>query len=82
MTTINLEDDIKSLQELTNQTLVGRIISDRILNKQGVTNIVRNSWRTRQDFTISQWEGNFYAFKFNDSANRDMVLKVKVHGVL
>lgn len=44
--------------------LVGKILSSKILNKIGVSRVIEKAWRTEEEFSISPWKENEYAFGF------------------
>lgn len=44
--------------------LIGKICSDRVVNKQSVLNIINGAWKTKSSFTINPWEEIIISFSF------------------
>ncbi|KAI8566941.1 hypothetical protein RHMOL_Rhmol02G0081600 [Rhododendron molle] len=44
--------------------LVGKILSSKVLNKVGVQKVIEKAWRTEEEFSITPWKDNVYAFGF------------------
>ncbi|KAI8527031.1 hypothetical protein RHMOL_Rhmol12G0045000 [Rhododendron molle] len=62
---LSLDASFEGSNEYPNFILVGKIISSRSPNRQGVFNIINRAWRTRGNFSISVWKNSLYAFTFD-----------------
>ncbi|KAG5530897.1 hypothetical protein RHGRI_025748 [Rhododendron griersonianum] len=72
---LDLEEGSGDTGEISNRCLVGKILAQKTLNLQGVTNILKSSWKTRADFTIALWSSNVFLFRFEDEEDCNEVLK-------
>lgn len=73
---IILEEVLDLDEELSELYLFGKILSQKILNRQGVTNIINLAWKTKESFTISPWRDNIYLFCFKSISDKiDVVQK-------
>ncbi|XP_058223598.1 uncharacterized protein LOC131333208 [Rhododendron vialii] len=61
---IDLDASFDDSSHRSRLTLVGKIISSKILNKKGVSNVITKAWRTREEVSVSAWWNNTYAFCF------------------
>lgn len=64
----DVDDDLSSL------SLFGKILSQRTLNKLGVTNILNQAWKTKESFSISPWRDNIFLFRFKTASDKNFVL--------
>lgn len=78
---LSLEDDLLDLSlnegpqaSFNALTLVGRIISDRILNFKAVKSILNASWNLGLNVQIVSLEPNKISCNFNKEADRDRIL--------
>ncbi|KAE9445306.1 hypothetical protein C3L33_22796, partial [Rhododendron williamsianum] len=63
---IALDDSFEDCPQEARFVLVGKILASKALNKSGVQKIIEKAWRTEEDFTISPWGDNVYAFGFKN----------------
>lgn len=74
-TELSLEEVADSEEVLSDHCLLGKILTQRNLNKQGVTNIINLAWKTKESFSISPWKDNTYLFCFKSIADKDFVMR-------
>ncbi|KAL7175920.1 hypothetical protein ACSBR2_029486 [Camellia fascicularis] len=72
---LELEDSVAALGEVSHRCLIGRVLTTKQLNKQAVSTILHGAWKTRASFTISPWTDNLFLFTFDDSEDRSWVLQ-------
>ncbi|KAG5566620.1 hypothetical protein RHGRI_002246 [Rhododendron griersonianum] len=72
---LDLEEGSGETGEISNRCLVGKILAQKTLNLQGVTNILKSSWKTRANFTIALWSSSVFLFRFEDEEDCNEVLK-------
>ncbi|KAH7834805.1 hypothetical protein Vadar_019912 [Vaccinium darrowii] len=70
-----LEDLTESEEPFSDLCLFGKILAQRHLNKQGVSNILNLAWKTKESFTISPWKDNLYLFRFKSSSDKETILR-------
>lgn len=61
---IALDESYEECPQNARFVLVGKILSSKILNKTGVSRVIEKAWRTEEEFSISPWKDNVYAFGF------------------
>ncbi|KAF7144795.1 hypothetical protein RHSIM_Rhsim04G0047100 [Rhododendron simsii] len=61
---IALDESYEECPQNASFALVGKILSSKILNKTGVSRVIEKAWRTKEEFSISPWKDNIYAFGF------------------
>ncbi|KAK3219319.1 hypothetical protein Dsin_013289 [Dipteronia sinensis] len=54
--------------------LVGKVISNRLVNCEAFLSIIKKIWWVQEDFEIEAMYGNIFAFYFNNAADRAKVL--------
>jgi len=59
-----LEEDEKIVRALNELTLVGKIVANRVINKNAVRNTILRSWNPKFGVTISDLNENIFLFKF------------------
>ncbi|KAH7842462.1 hypothetical protein Vadar_005596 [Vaccinium darrowii] len=72
---LDLEEESGVTGEISNLCLVGKIFIQKSLNIQAVSNILKVSWETRADFSITPWSNNVFLFHFKEVDDRDNILK-------
>lgn len=63
---ISLDESFEECPQSAQFVLVGKILSSKILNKIGVQKVIEKAWRTEEEFSISAWKDNIYAFGFKN----------------
>ncbi|KAF7153435.1 hypothetical protein RHSIM_Rhsim01G0139400 [Rhododendron simsii] len=63
---ISLDESFEECPQSAQFVLVGKILSSKILNKIGVQKVIEKAWRTEEEFSISPWKDNVYAFGFKN----------------
>lgn len=63
---ISLDDSFEDCPQNAKFVLVGKILASKTLNKTGVQKIIEKAWRTEEEFSISPWKDNVYAFGFKN----------------
>ncbi|KAF7127011.1 hypothetical protein RHSIM_Rhsim11G0149500 [Rhododendron simsii] len=71
--TINLDPSFDDSSHKSRFTLVGKILTPKILNKKGVSNVIAKAWRTAEEVSVSAWGDNIYGFSFK---SEDDVCKI------
>ncbi|KAH7839409.1 hypothetical protein Vadar_003785 [Vaccinium darrowii] len=74
-TELVLEEVAESEEDFSDFCLLGKILSQRNLNKQGVSNIINLAWKTKESFSISPWKDNTYLFRFKSIPDKELVLR-------
>lgn len=73
-TELVLEEVGYSEEDFSELCLFGKILSQRNLNKQGVSNIINLAWKTTDGFSISPWKDNTYLFQFKSIHDKEQVM--------
>lgn len=55
-------------------TLIGRIVSNKMINFKAIKTILTNVWSTGSDLQISSLERNLFAYVFGKSSGKERVL--------
>ncbi|XP_058180171.1 uncharacterized protein LOC131298712 [Rhododendron vialii] len=63
---ISLDESYEECPQEARFVLVGKILASKVLNKSGVQKIIEKAWRTEEEFSISPWRDNVYAFGFKN----------------
>ncbi|OMO80703.1 hypothetical protein CCACVL1_12808 [Corchorus capsularis] len=63
---VELEVDRENTREATKFVLIGKVISDRVLNKKGVTNVLKSIWPEKVMLKVCDLGPNLYGFTFAD----------------
>ncbi|KAJ1399804.1 hypothetical protein SESBI_30028 [Sesbania bispinosa] len=74
---IILEEDAEEALKIARQTLVGRILADKNLNRSAVKEILSKAWNIEEELSIMDLGPNVFLFGFTDSK---MVSKVLQEG--
>ncbi|KAK2639395.1 hypothetical protein Ddye_027190 [Dipteronia dyeriana] len=61
--------------------LVGKILSNKLVNREAFIGVIPKIWRTLEEFEIEAIEGNIFSFTFKNAEDRHHVLG-GVHGLL
>lgn len=61
--------------QISNNMLVGKVISEKVVNKNVVQMIVRSVWFTREIVKVDQVEPNLFVFSFKNTPDRNRVWK-------
>ncbi|KAL7211274.1 hypothetical protein ACSBR2_014204 [Camellia fascicularis] len=72
---IELEDGTEDMGAVSHRCLIGSVLTAKPLNKQAVSTILQEAWKSRASFTISPWNDNVFLFTFEDSEDRCWVLQ-------
>ncbi|KAG5546512.1 hypothetical protein RHGRI_018629 [Rhododendron griersonianum] len=72
---LDLEEGGGDNEASRTQCLLGRIVSDKPLNKIAISNILRKAWNTKAEFSITPWSNNTTLFRFNDEEDRRSILR-------
>ncbi|KAF7140564.1 hypothetical protein RHSIM_Rhsim06G0091800 [Rhododendron simsii] len=72
---LDLEEGGGDNEASRTRCFLGRIVSDKTLNKIAVTNILHKAWNTRAEFSITPWSHNTTLFRFNDEEDRRSILR-------
>ncbi|KAM7464937.1 hypothetical protein LguiB_012499 [Lonicera macranthoides] len=79
---VSLEDDARTVEQLSKYTLIGKIISEKVLNRTGVRNVILSIWKTSEEVYVSCWKGNVYVFKFSSESDREKIWKERPWSVM
>ncbi|KAH7863674.1 hypothetical protein Vadar_020620 [Vaccinium darrowii] len=71
---ISLDESFEECPQTAQFILVGKILATKTLNKQGVQKIIERAWRTEEDFSISPWKDNIYAFGFKNEKDLSKII--------
>ncbi|OMP11584.1 hypothetical protein CCACVL1_00422 [Corchorus capsularis] len=71
---VELEVDRDITREATKFGLIGKIVSDRVLNKKGVTNSLKSIWSEKVLLKVCDLGPNLYGFAFADRKSMDYAL--------
>lgn len=71
---ISLDESFEECPQTAQFILVGKILASKTLNKQGVQKIIERAWRTEEDFSISPWKDNIYAFGFKNEKDLSKII--------
>ncbi|KAF7138348.1 hypothetical protein RHSIM_Rhsim07G0162600 [Rhododendron simsii] len=63
---ISLDESFEECPQEARFVLVGKILASKVLNISGVQKIIEKAWRTEEEFSISPWRDNVYAFGFKN----------------
>lgn len=63
---ISLDESFEECPQSAQYVIVGKILSSKILNKIGVQKVIEKAWKTEEEFSISSWKDNVYAFGFKN----------------
>jgi len=66
---LELEEDEEIVRALNNLTLVGKIVDDRVINKNTVRNRILCSWNPKFGITILHLDDNIFLFKFKSAVD-------------
>ena len=86
---VDLEIELKSGREelirITQFTLVGKLLTSRLLNKKGVIGVLKNVWTAKEVVEIREISGNLYAIKgleYSGFMGQQILVKDKKYGSL
>lgn len=71
--TIELEESSVETNHSCHLFLVGKLITTKIIRKQGVINTLNGAWVTKKGFTITHWGDNRYCFAFKTKEDMDKI---------
>lgn len=66
-------DERKGISGNLGHSLVGKLLSNRIISSLAIKNAMARAWKTRQKFSIKVVGKNVFAFKFSSQKDRDWV---------
>ncbi|KAL7183947.1 hypothetical protein ACSBR2_026173 [Camellia fascicularis] len=69
-------------EDLSHLCLLGKVLAPKPLNRNAVTNIIRNAWRIWGEFSISPWMENAFCFQFTDEEDRNKILRDRPWSVM
>lgn len=69
MDSISLDQCLDEESPKSNLVLVGRILSQKILNVVGVKNVIKKAWKTDEEFSISDMGNNLFVFSFSSEVD-------------
>ncbi|KAK7841994.1 hypothetical protein CFP56_014425 [Quercus suber] len=73
---IKLKASEKAAEELVNTGLVGKLLSDRVINKNVIKAIILKAWRTSRSVQIVDLKENIFLFKFACEGDRKRILEL------
>ncbi|KAG5544352.1 hypothetical protein RHGRI_016938 [Rhododendron griersonianum] len=73
-TVISLDESFEECPQNAQFVLVGKILSSKVLNKVGVQKVIEKAWRTEDEFSITPWKDNVYAFGFKKEDDLSRVI--------
>lgn len=73
--TVELEEDSGENVDLAQQTLVGKLITDKQFNKGAIKSIIAKAWREPKGLKINEIGNNVYMFTFAEKQEVQSVLK-------
>ncbi|OMO81266.1 hypothetical protein CCACVL1_12494 [Corchorus capsularis] len=71
---VDLENECDSVREATQFGLIGKIISNRVLNRRGVMNVLHLIWPSRVLLKIFDLGPNLFGFSFADQKSMEFAL--------
>ena len=74
--TIKLKTSEKAAEELVNIGLVGKLFSDRVINKNVIKAIILKAWRTSKSVQIVDLKENIFLFKFACEGDKKRILEL------
>lgn len=74
--TIKLKTSEKAAEELVNTGLVGKLFSDRVINKNVIKAIILKAWRTSKSVQIVDLKENIFLFKFACEGDKKRILEL------
>ncbi|KAI8026147.1 hypothetical protein LOK49_LG02G02730 [Camellia lanceoleosa] len=72
---LELEEGTDECVDSSYIRLIGKILTSKALNKQAITHIILEVWKTRAKITISSWPKNVFLFRFGSEEDRALVLR-------
>ncbi|KAI8016696.1 hypothetical protein LOK49_LG05G01921 [Camellia lanceoleosa] len=73
--TIELEEGSDESIDNSSLCLIGKILTQKVLNKPAVSRIIQNAWKVRKEVAISPLADNVYLFRFENAEDRQKVLR-------
>ncbi|KAH7511779.1 hypothetical protein FEM48_Zijuj12G0018900 [Ziziphus jujuba var. spinosa] len=74
---LELTADILEAERRSSQTLVGKIITEKVIKKTTVLMITKRIWFTQESVSVEQLSPNIFLFAFRTKADQD-----RIHGLL
>lgn len=74
--TIKLKASEKAVEEIVNISLVGKLFSDRVINKNVIKAIILKAWRTSKSVQIVGLKENIFLFKFACEGDKKRILEL------
>ncbi|KAI8014352.1 hypothetical protein LOK49_LG05G00103 [Camellia lanceoleosa] len=71
---VELLEESGESDDVSDLCLIGKVITQKTLNKQAVCNILQTAWRPRATLNMSPWSKNVFLFPFSDPEDRRKVL--------
>lgn len=68
------DDTFKAVDDTSHRILIGKIISQRIINKQAMRDIVLHSWKSIDSLEVEDLGNNAFLFTFSTHTVRDQIL--------
>ncbi|KAL7193849.1 hypothetical protein ACSBR2_025478 [Camellia fascicularis] len=62
-------------EDLSHLCLTGKVLASKPLNRNAVTTIIHNVWRTQCELSISPWTENAFLFQFTDEEDHHKILR-------
>ncbi|KAL7193857.1 hypothetical protein ACSBR2_025486 [Camellia fascicularis] len=62
-------------EDLSHLCLTGKVLAPKPLNRNAVTTIIHNAWRTQGELSISPWTENAFLFQFTDEEDHHKILR-------
>jgi len=73
---LKLKASEKAAEDLSNIGLVGKLLADRIINKNAVKAIILKAWRTAKGIQIVDLRENVFLFKFAYEEDNKRILEL------